>query len=228
MRLSGTDRSCVKDDRQFLGPAALKPFENAKGVEAMAHTVPSFRQITGNPTWSVLTMQQARRLMARAKSQVRHGTGITHGTMAVLEALVWRYRHKISGVCMASMATIAEAARVSTDTVKRALTALGKLGLVQRHARSAVWTIGGVAVRVRTANGYTFAKIEDDQANDERAGEGVGAKCASKLETRYIKEIGSLKEGLKRQAMVVMGWVERQEEAAQRSVAVQLALLARG
>ena len=191
----------------------------------MAHTVPSFRQITGNPTWSVLTMQQARRLMARAKSQVRHGTGITHGTMAVLEALVWRYRHKISGVCMASMATIAEAARVSTDTVKRALTALGKLGLVQRHARSAVWTIGGVAVRVRTANGYTFAKIEDDQANDERAGEGVGAKCTGS--TKVI-ENSSLRQGLKRQVMVVMGWVERQEEAARRSVAQQLAILARG
>lgn len=195
----------------------------------MRHNVPSFRQITGNPTWSDLTITQARRLMARAKSQVRHGTGITHGTMAVLEALLWRYRHKISGVCMASMATIAEAAKVSTDTVKRALTALGKLGLVQRHARYAVWTIGGVAVRVRTANGYTFAKIEDDLANDDQANDEVGAKCArnAKASTKVI-ENSSLRDGLRRQAMVVMGWVERQEEAAQRSVAVQLALLARG
>ena len=87
--------------------------QQARGY-TMRHNVPSFRQITGNPTWSDLTVTQARRLMARAKSQVRHGTGITHGTMAVLEALVWRYRHKISGVCMASMATIAEAAKVST------------------------------------------------------------------------------------------------------------------
>ena len=149
--------------------------------------------------------------------------------MAVLEALLWRYRHKISGVCMASMATIAEAAKVSTDTVKRALTALGKLGLVQRHARYAVWTIGGVAVRVRTANGYTFAKIEDDLANDDQANDEVGAKCArnAKASTKVI-ENSSLRDGLRRQAMVVMGWVERQEEAAQRSVAVQLALLARG
>jgi predicted transcriptional regulator len=191
----------------------------------MRHNVPAFRQITGNPTWSMLSMQQARRLMARAKSQVRHGTGITHSTIAVLEALVWRYRHKASGVCMASMATIAEAAKVSTDTVKRAITQLAKLGLVQRHARHAVWTIAGVAVRVRTANGYTFAKIEDDQANDERAGEGVGAKCAGS--TKVI-ENNSLRQGLKRQAMVVMGWVARQEEAARRSVAQQLALLARG
>lgn len=191
----------------------------------MRHNVPAFRQITGNPTWSVLTKQQARHLMARAKSQVRHGTGITHSTIAVLEALVWRYRDKASGVCMASMATIAEAAKVSTDTVKRAITQLAKLGLVQRHARHAVWTIAGVAVRVRTANGYTFAKIEDDQANDERAGEGVGAKCAGN--TKFI-ENNSLRQGLKRQAMVVMGWVERQEEAARRSVAQQLALLARG
>lgn len=191
----------------------------------MAHTVPAFRQITGTPTWSVLTMTQARRLMTRARSQVRHGTGITHSTMAVLEALVWRYRHKASGVCMASMATIAEAARVSTDTVKRAIRSLAKLGLVQRHARYAVWTIAGVTVRVRTANGYTFAKIEDDLAGDEKGGDGVGAKCTTSTE---VIENKNLRDGLRRQAMVVMGWVERQEAAARRSVAVQLALLARG
>ena len=191
----------------------------------MRHNVPAFRQITGNPTWSDLTVTQARRLMARARGQVRHGTGITHSTIAVLEALVWRYRHKASGVCMASIAMIAEAAKVSTDTVKRAITALAKLGLVQRHARHAVWVIAGVAVRVRTANGYTFAKIEDDQANDERAGEGVGAKCTGS--TKVI-ENSNLRQGLKRQVMVVMGWVERQEEAARRSVAQQLAILARG
>lgn len=177
-----------------------------------------FRRIEGGSTATKLTAAEARQLVERARSQVRHGTGFTSATVAVLEALVFKLTNRATGQCWPSLPTIAAAARVSVDTVKRALKQLEAVGLVKRAARWAVWVVQGVAVRVRTSTSYSFGSHE----------RGVSAKCTGNMEAKDNKHISSLREGLARQAEVAMGWVRRLESDARRSVAQQLAILARG
>lgn len=184
-------------------------------------SVPKFRRIEGGSTATKLTAAEARQLVERARSQVRHGTGFSSATVAVLEALLFKLTNRATGQCWPSLPTIAAAARVSVDTVKRALKQLEAVGLVKRAARWAVWVVQGVAVRVRTSSSYSFGTF----GSHER---GVSAKCTGNMEAKDNKHISSLREGLARQAEVAMGWVRRLESDARRSVAQQLAILARG
>lgn len=180
-------------------------------------SLPKFRQILGNPTYTRLTARAARRLCNKAREYVQHGTGWTHATCAVLDALIWKFAHRTSWVCMPSLSAIAAAAQVSGSTVKAALRKLEAAGLLKRHQRFAVWVIDGLSVRVRTSNAYTFAM--DVEAV---AGEGVGQKSATKQ--RAIDN-SSLLSGLRRQAGVAIDFAQRMEQDARRSVERQLALL---
>ena len=108
--------------------------------------------------------------------------------------------------------------------MKRALKQLEAVGLVKRAARWAVWVVEGVAVRVRTSSSYSFGTF----GFHER---GVSAKCAGNTkakDNKHIRHISSLREGLARQAQVAIDWARRLESDARRSVAQQLAILARG
>jgi hypothetical protein len=188
------------------------------------NNVPKFRRIEGGSTATKLTAAEARQLVERARRQVRHGTGFSSATVAILEALLFKLTNRATGQCWPSVPTIAAAARVSVDTVKRALKQLEAVGLVKRAARWAVWVVEGVAVRVRTSSSYSFGTF----GSHER---GVSAKCAGNTEdkdNKHIRHISSLREGLARQAQVAIDWARRLESDARRSVAQQLAILARG
>lgn len=188
--------------------------------------VAQFRQTVGESGGKALTASQARQLVDQARQLVRHGTGFTSATVAVLDVLVFKFANRASGVCFPSLATIAAAARVSTDTVKRAITALEKAGLLKRIQRWSVWLVKGVAVRVRTSNAYSFA--DPQPAPGATAGQGrggVSAKCATNPIGFDINKDSSLRTGLKRQLNVALGWVSKVEEHTRRSVAMQLMLL---
>jgi len=138
---------------------------------------------------------------------------------------VFKFANRSTGDCFPSLATISKAARVSVDTVKRAITALEKAGLLKRAARFAVWLVQGIAVRVRTSNSYSFA----DPGATAGQGRGVSAKCANNPIEFDINKDSSLRQGLKRQLSVAMGWLGKAQAQAQdhtrRSVEMQLALL---
>jgi hypothetical protein len=184
-------------------------------------SVPKFKLIEGGAAATKLTAQQARQLVEQARGQVQHGTGFTSATVAVLEALLFKLSNRATGQCFPSLATIAQAARISVDTVKRAVTQLERSGFLKRAARWAVWAIAGTTVRVRTSNSYQFLQQQEGR-------EGASAKCACKTEAISIKDIDSLKAGLARQAQVAIDWASRLESDARRSVAQQLALLGFG
>ena len=190
--------------------------------------VARFRQTVGESGGKALTASQARKLVEQARQLVRHGTGFTSATVAVLDVLVFKFANRSTGACFPSLATIADAARVSVDTVKRAITALEKAGLLKRAQRFAVWLVQGIAVRVRTSNSYSFA--DPDAAPGATAGEGrgVSAKCAPNPIGFDINKVSSLRMGLKRQLNVAMGWLSKAEEHTRQSVAMQLLLLKGG
>ena len=182
--------------------------------------VPKLRQVVGNPSWSKTSPEEARALIKAAKSLVKHGTGFTHATVAVLDTLLWSFRSRSSGVCLPSRSTIALATRICVKTVDSALSALTKSGLIRVARRFAIWTVAGVDVRVQTSHGYTFHP-ENLVATVEGPSEGVGKISPSNPPSRF----NSLREGLKRQMEVAKSWVERQESSARRSADVQLLLL---
>ena len=183
--------------------------------------VPKLRQVVGNPSWSKTSPEEARALIKAAKSLVKHGTGFTHATVAVLDTLLWSFRARSSGVCLPSRSTIALATRICVKTVDSALSALTKSGLIRVHRRIAIWTVAGVDVRVQTSHGYTFHPENLVATVEARPVDGVGKISPSNPPSRLI----TLREGLKRQMDVAKSWVERQESSARRSVEVQLLLL---
>jgi hypothetical protein len=176
--------------------------------------VPKLRQVVGNPSWSNPSTEEARALINAAKSLVKHGTGFTHSTVAVLEKLLWSFRSRQSGVCLPSRSTLALAARICVKTVDSALIALTKTGLIRVHRRFAIWTVAGIDIRVATSHGYTF--------HPENLVEGVGKISPS---NPPLKIFSTLREGVSRQMKVAQSWIERQETSARRSVALQLLLL---
>lgn len=170
----------------------------------MNQAIPKFRMITGNPTFTRLSATQARALCNHAETLVKHGTGFTHSTVAVLSALVWKFCHRTSGVCMPSIATLALAARVSITTAKTALRHLEALGILTRHKRESIWVVAGISIRVRISNAYTFSTDLAD---------GVGQKSASKQRTiDNSKDNRDLSASLRRQAVVAIGWFNRREQ----------------
>lgn len=187
--------------------------------------VTQFRQTVGNSGGKALTANQARKLVDYARKLVRHGTGFSSATVAVLDVLVFKFANRATGNCFPSLATIAAAANISTDTVKRAITALEKAGLLQRIQRWAIWMVKGIAVRVRTSNAYSFADPQTVPGATEGQGRGVSAKCASNPIVFDINKVSSLRTGFKRQLNVALGWVNKAEEHTRQSVAMQLMLL---
>lgn len=99
-------------------------------------------------------MARARSLMKRTKAGRAWGS-ITPKTLAVLEALVWRFHNAKSGLCFPSIKTIAAAVGCSPATVQEALRRLESLGLISWvHRLKRVTDRLGRTRPVRTSNGY--------------------------------------------------------------------------
>src|SRR4051794_15279789 len=145
-------------------------------MTTFAPAVPTYRRVTGTPTWRAISRRHRVRLVEtlewvsdRLRQKGEHGGPATHTTIRVFRALLFRFANAATGVCLPSYKSIAKAACTSERTAERAVQRLEAIGVLRVHARHAVWTaLDGTEVRVRTSNGYTFpsATSLDDLLGD--------------------------------------------------------------
>ena len=105
------------------------------------------------------------RCLSRRTEKGRHYGKLTAKFVEVLNALLWQFHNRHSGVCFPSLATIAEAAGCSRATVATAIKALEGEGLmtwvhrIRRIREPCLDLLGADGWRwrvVRTSNGYSF------------------------------------------------------------------------
>ena len=133
-------------------------------MTTFAPAAPAYRRVAGTPTWRAISRRHRVRLVEtlewisdRLRQKGEHGGPATHATIRVFRALLFRFAHTATGVCLPGYKALAKAARTCERTAERAVQRLEALGVLRVHPRHAVWVApDGTEVRVRTSNGYTF------------------------------------------------------------------------
>jgi AraC-like DNA-binding protein len=138
------------------------------------------RKLDGNAKARIMT--RARALMRRTEKGKHYGA-ITGKTLAVLQALLWKFHNARGGLCFPSYERIAKAADCSRSTVAEAIKALEETGIlswvnrITRIRDRELDLFGRWATRwrvIRTSNAYVFRDL----------GAGCDHAQASKSEIR--------------------------------------------
>jgi Helix-turn-helix domain len=157
---------------------ALTALERSAGDTPLEiHATPIFRRRTHTVVFGpgprvpldreakVRVMAYARAWNARHRQPGQHRGPLTRATTEVLEALLWGFHNAGTGACFPSYAAIATKAACCRDTVREAIRALERAGVltwVNRIVRERVRErdlFGQWATRwrvLRTSNAYTF------------------------------------------------------------------------